>query len=354
VHWGATTQDILNTALALQINECWALFISQLRELIDMMAVMAEDHRHTVMAARTFGGHALPITYGFKIAVWLSSLLRHAERFEALRQRPLEGEFAGVAGTLASLEGNGLAVRKRLMEILALPEPQITWSAMRDRVFERVAVIVGLTSTLAKVMQDVSDLCSTEIGELAEPSAGGKDASSTLPFKANPVYCAMGIARATLAARHLDAVLEGGRQHQERSGEGLLEFQALPQVFIHAGECVTIVLKIFRGLKVFPDRMRVNLRLTYGVVLAERYMMALAPTLGRLAAHDLIHEMCRKAVESRTQLEDVLASTPEVTRHLDRQTITRLADPGGYLGGAQDMIDAVISGARTCGNGTSA
>jgi 3-carboxy-cis,cis-muconate cycloisomerase len=346
VHWGATTQDVVNTGLALQVNEAWDRFAEELRRIIERLIDLTESHRDTLMVARTFGGHALPITFGFKAAVWLSAVLRHAERIAGQRAQPMQGEFAGVAGTLASLGGRGLAVRKRLMELLKLPEPLITWSAMRDSPYERASILAGLTGTLAKIMQDVAELSSTEIGELAEPATGGKDSSSTLPFKANPILCARATSNATFVAQLTDAVLQAGRQRQERSGEGLLEFQALPSLFIHAEKCLAETILVLEGLEVFPQRMRSNLDITHGIILAECYMMALAPHLGRLQAHDLVHDACREAVERNVDLVEVLAETDAVTRHLNGEALARLADPRGYLGDAQPMIDAVLIAAR--------
>jgi 3-carboxy-cis,cis-muconate cycloisomerase len=346
VHWGATTQDILNTGLALQVNESWERFVALTARIVERLVIHVEAHRDTLMVARTFGGHALSITFGFKAAVWLSGMLRHAERIGALQRRPMEGEFAGVAGTLASLEEQGLLVRSRLMELLGLREPNITWGGMRDCVYERASVLAGLTGTLAKMAQDIAELSSTEIGELAEPATGGKDASSTLPFKANPILCARAAANATLVAQFTGTVLQAGRQREERSGEGLLEYQALPPLFIHSEKCLEESLQLLDGLQVFPGRMRTNVGLTFGVILAERYMMALAPFLGRLEAHDLIHDACREALNRHTQLSDILAQMPDVTCHLDPAQLRALADPRSYLGSAHRMIDAVLGAAR--------
>lgn len=344
VHWGATTQDVLNTALALQINEAFERLARDLRAAIGRLAVIASEHRETLMVARTFGGHALPITFGFKVAVWLSGLLRHAERLAALRRRPMDGELAGAAGTLASLGTHGLEVRRRFMQVLGLPVPLITWSGMRDCVVDRIMFLAALTGTLGKIVQDIAELASTEIGELAEPVSGGKDASSTLPFKSNPVYCAQTMSSASVVAQCLASVLQAMRQRQERSGEGLLEFESVPQAFIQAERCLSRFRLVIDDLRVFPERMRSNLSLTRGILLAERYMMALAPHLGRLAAHDLVHDACRQARDRGMDLGAVLTRMPDAARHLD---IAALGDPGTYLGGALTMTDEVLAAART-------
>lgn len=343
IHWGATTQDILNTALAIQINSALPHLDDSLLAIIHRLAALVREHRTTPMVARTFGGHALPITFGFKVAVWLSGLLRLREALASLRSRPLSGEFGGVAGTLASLEGRGLAVRARLMKLLGLPEPVISWASQRDRVVESTSFLASLCGALAKIAQDISDLAATELGELAEPVSGGKDTSSALPFKANPVYCAQVMSSASLVNEYAGAAVTAMRQHNERSGEGLLETEVVPRLFVHAERCLAKLLLVVRGLRVFPERMRENLGRTHGIILAERYMMALAPHLGRLRAHDLVHQACLRAVEGDENLGDVLGRLPDVTRHLDRQTLAHLGDPMTYLGNALEMIDAVIA-----------
>lgn len=343
VHWGTTTQDILNTVLALQVNESLAALDAQLHAIVARLAAIAREHRATLMVGRTFGGHALPITFGFKAAVWLSGMLRHAERMRGLRARPLEGEFAGVGGTLASLGDRGIEVRARLMRALGLAEAPITWASQRDRVVEVVFFLAGLTGSAGKIAQDVSELSGTDFGELAEPVSGGKDASSTLPFKANPIYCAHVMTSATLVGQCAASVLAAMRQREERSSEGMLEYESVPQAFLQAERCLGNLRTVLDGLQVFPERMRRNLSLTRGVLLAERYMMALAPHIGRLAAHDLVHDACEAAVGKGSDVGAVLAGMPEVTRHLDAAAMERLGDPAGYLGDAQKMIDAVLS-----------
>ena len=343
VHWGATTQDILNTALALQVNEALGTLQADLDAIIGRLATLAREHRMTVMAGRTFGGHALPITFGFKAAVWLSGQLRHRERLQALRARPLEGEFAGVGGTLASLGERGVEVRSLFMRKLGLPEPAITWASQRDRVAEIAGFLAVMAGSAGKIAQDVSELSGTDFGELAEPVSGGKDASSTLPFKANPIYCGHVMTAATLVAQHAASVLAAMRQREERSSEGMLEYEAVPQAFLQAARCLGNLRTVLDGLQVFPERMRRNLSLTRGVLMAERYMMALAPHLGRLAAHDLVHDACKAAVEQGTEVGAVLGAMPEVAKHFDARAMAELGDPASYLGTAMQMIDAVLA-----------
>ena len=346
VHWGATTQDIVNTALALQVGEALAGLQVRIEQLAQALATLVRAHGNSVMPGRTFGGHALPITFGFKAACWLSSVLRHFERVRAACAQGMPGEFGGAAGTLASLQGDGLVVRAAFMRRLGLRESTITWGAMRDEVFDRVALLAGVTNTLAKMAQDVSELASTEISELAEPQTGGKDTSSTLPLKSNPIQCAHIVGDATMVGQHAMTVLLAGRQHQERSGEGLLEMRVVGPAFVIAERCLDSAVSLMAGLQVFPARMRRNLDATHGVVLGERFMMALAPRLGRLQAHDLVHEACIAAVESGTPLNTVLAGMPAVRDVLSVTELHALADPTDYLGSAQELCAAVLQQAN--------
>ncbi len=343
VHWGATTQDILNTALALQVNEALASLQEELHAIIARLAALVREHRGTPMVGRTFGGHALPITFGFKAAVWLSGQLRHRARLKSLSSHPLEGEFAGVGGTLASLGDRGIEVRALFMQKLGLPEPSITWASQRDRVVEITGFLAGLAGSAGKIAQDISELSGTDFGELAEPVSGGKNASSTLPFKANPIYCGHVMTAATLVAQHAASVLAAMRQREERSSEGMLEYEAVPQAFVQAARCLGNLRTILDGLQVFPERMRRNLALTRGVLMAERYMMALAPHIGRLAAHDLVHDACKAAVEQGCEVGAVLGAMPEVEKHFDADAMAELGDPAGYLGTAAQMIDSVLA-----------
>lgn len=346
VHWGATTQDVVNTALALQINESFRVFLGYMTRIVAALREQAERHSGTLIAARTFGGHALPITFSFKLAVWLSSILRHHERIARATASRMPGEFAGVAGTLASLGHAGLLVRQKLMGLLDLDEPLITWASMRDEIFERVSLLAGLTNTLAKIAQDVAELSSTEIGELAEPNSGDKDTSSTLPFKSNPIICAQICVAASRVGLASHGLLQAGRQHQERSGEGLLEIQIVAPAFVEAERCVTKAITLLQGLLAFPKRMRANLDHTQGIILAERFMMELAPHFGRLRAHDVVHEACQAAVEKHCDVTTVLTDMPEIASRVSPGALRALGDPEGYLGSSEALTAAVLERAR--------
>jgi 3-carboxy-cis,cis-muconate cycloisomerase len=346
LHWGATTQDLLISTRARQVNEALGGIAAAVHSLTQRLAVLADTHRGTVMAGRGFGGHALPITFGLKCAHWLAPFVRHAQRLSALRSRPVDGEFGGAMGTLASLGDTGLEVQARLMRRLGLPVPLASASSARDAMCEALGLLALVCATAAKTAQDVAALTWTEIAELAEPTSGGKDTSSALPHKANPIFSWQAVTAAQQVRQAADAMLEAMRQEQERSGHGFIEARVVPEAFIAAERCLERLQRVLDGLQVDAGRMRRNLDLTGGLVVAEQVQMALAGPLGRLQAHDLMHAACQQAVRERRPLAEVLAADPVVACHLDRARIDALLDPAGYLGATPALIDRVLTAAR--------
>lgn len=345
VHWGATTQDLLISARARQIDEALAVIAETLRRGLLSLVGLARRYRDTPMVGRAFGGHALPITFGLKVANWLAPFVRHSRRLRELRARPVEGELGGAMGTLASMGNCGLEVQRRLMERLGLPLPLSTASSARDAVAESMLLLALLTASAAKVSQDIAQLTWTEIGELTEPVSGGRDTSSTLPQKSNPVYSWQAMAAATLVQQHASTTLSAMRQEQERSGHGFVEQRAVPEGFIEADCCLEKLTTVLDGLEVHAEQMHRNLQCTAGLVCAEAVQMALATHVGRLAAHDLMHSACVTSVTSGRELHQVLAGMPDVARHFDEATLRRLTDPTGYTGEAAKLTDRVLAAA---------
>lgn len=345
VHWGATTQDLLLSARARQINEALGTIAERVKRLISSLASLAERHRDTVMAGRAFGGHALPITFGLKVASWLACFVRHSRRLRDLRTRPIEGEFGGAMGTLASMGGSGLEVQRRLLERLGLPLPLSTASSIRDAVGEVMLFLALLTASAAKVAQDIAQLTWTEIGELSEPPSGGRDTSSTLPQKANPIYSWQAMTAATFVQQHASTMIVAMRQEQERSGHGLLETRIVPEGFIEAQRCLDKLIIVLEGLEIHSERMRRNLQSTGGLICAEAVQMALGGHVGRLAAHDLLHKACATSAANGVSLHQVLAAIPEVMRHFDDAALRQLTDPARYVGEAAKLTDRVLHAA---------
>jgi 3-carboxy-cis,cis-muconate cycloisomerase len=347
VHWGATTQDIMDTAAVLQIRAGLALIEEELSAVRGHLAELARRYRDTPMAGRTHLQHALPVTFGYKAAVWLAALDRHAERLSELRPRVLLVQFGGAAGTVASL-GNGdesLKTRAGLARELALRDPLITWHVARDGIAETVQVLALLLGSLGKIAFDVMLMSATEFGEAAEPFAAGRGSSSTMPQKRNPISCELILAATKVVRQQAGLVLDAMVADFERAtGPWHLEWVALPEAFGYAAGALHQARFMLGGLIVDAGRMAKNLAMTHGLIVAEAVMMGLAPHAGRNEAHDLVYDACRVAIESDRPLLDVLLETPAVADPLGPAKLRALTDPANYLGAAPVMVDRLLAG----------
>jgi 3-carboxy-cis,cis-muconate cycloisomerase len=344
VHWGATTQDIMDTATVLQLRDALALVDADLAAIETAAAGLARKHRATVMAGRTHLQHALPVTFGFKAAVWLSMIRRHRQRLGEMRPRLLVAQFSGAAGTLASLGDKGLAVQAALAAELGLAAPDITWHVARDTIAEAGAFLGLVTGSLAKIAVDVMLMMQTEIGEAFEPFVPGRGSSSTMPQKRNPISCEMILALSRVVRAQSSLLLDAmAADHERATGPWHIEWIALPEAFVAASGALYQARFMLEGLIVEPAAMRKNLDITGGLIVAEAVMMALAPHTGRGAAHDLVYACCRDALEARTPLIDQLSRRPEITAHFDQASLERLVDPANYLGTAREMVDRLLA-----------
>lgn len=344
LHWGATTQDIMDTAVILQVREGLALIEDRLSRLRTILRRLAKEHRDTVMAGRTHLQHALPVTFGYKAAVWLSSIDRHAERLEQLRERVLVGQFSGAAGTLASLGDSGLEVQAGLMEELNLKVPSITWHSARDNVAETVQFLALVNGSLAKIACDVSIMMMSEIGEVSEPFVRHRGASSTMPQKQNPVACELILASAKVVRQHAGLMLDAMVHDFERAtGPWHLEWFAVPESFGLTSGSLAQAEHMLDGLIIKKANMKRNLDASHGLIVSESVMMALAPFMGRKQAHDLVYLACREAVEKGQPLLDVLSRMSEVTDQLGMDKLVWLLDPANYVGTAPQMVDRMVA-----------
>jgi 3-carboxy-cis,cis-muconate cycloisomerase len=344
VHWGATTQDIMDTATVLQVRDALALVETDLDAIEKALAALTEKHRRTVMAGRTHLQHALPVTFGYKAAVWLGMVNRHRQRLTELKPRALVGQFAGAAGTLASLGDNGLAVHDALMEELGLGKPTVPWHVARDGLAETVSYLALVGGSLGKIAADVMLMMQTEVAEAFEPFVQGRGSSSTMPQKRNPISCELIVASAKIVRQNaglmLDAMLA---DHERATGPWHLEWVALPEAFIASSGALRQARFMLEGLIVDAGRMRRNLDLTGGLIVAEAVMMALAEHTGRQIAHDVVYAACRTALDKGTTLLAELERDGEVTKHLDKAQLAALTDPVNYLGSTDAMIDRALS-----------
>ena len=346
-HWGATTQDITDTATVLQIREALALVEGDLAAISNALADLARRYRDTPMVGRSNLQQAVPITFGFKMAEVLCAIERHRERLAQLRPRVLIGEFGGAAGTLASIQKGAMETQAALMKELGLAQPLIAWHTIRDSIAE-VGCFLGLVGgTLGKLAMDVKLMMQTEVGEVYEPFAPGRGSSSTMPQKRNPISCVYIHAAISVVRQHTAALLDAMVADHERStGPWEIEWIVLPEAFCLTAGALKQARFVASGLEVDARRMREVLDMTNGLVVSEAVMMGLGPHLGREYAHDLVYDLCRDAIRDKRPLADVLADNPEISRHLTRAEIDGLCDPANYLGQSAVMVDRVLASLR--------
>ncbi|EMT74349.1 hypothetical protein FOC4_g10002460 [Fusarium odoratissimum] len=330
IHWGATTQDIMDLASQLQIKDGIAIVERHLGETINTLESMSSKYRDTPMAGRTHLQHALPITFGYKCGVWLSGLRRHAERLQQIKERCLLVQFGGAAGTLASLgsSDDGIRVRKRLAAILGLKDPVITWHVARDTIAEVVNFLALIGGSLGKIALDLMIMSSNELNEVAEPFVPHRGASSTMPQKRNPISSEIILAQSKILRAQAGLVLD--------------EWAALPVAFISVVGSLFQTNFALSGLQVNAGAMKANLESTRGLIVAEAVMMKLAEFIGRQEAHEVVYGACVTAIEGNLSLIESLQKIEQVTKHLSTEQLTSLVDPTKYLGCCQLMVDELL------------
>ncbi|KIW09088.1 3-carboxy-cis,cis-muconate cycloisomerase [Verruconis gallopava] len=341
-HWGATTQDVTDTATVLQIRDTLQILQDAINDIVKSTRMLAGRHKETPMAARSNLQQAVPITYGFKLARLLATFYRHQQRLNELRERILVLEFSGAAGTLATLDkDNAMKCQKLLAEKLGLKVPAIAWHTERDNIAEFGAFLAMLTSTCAKFALDTKIQMSTEVGEVSEPYVPHRGSSSTMPQKRNPISCAY-ITSMNATVRQLSASLfEAMVEDFERStGPWEIEWVVLPQICTLSHATLMQTRNLIDGLEVHTDAMRKNLQLTHGAIVSEAVMMELGKTIGRQYAHDLVYDLCRRAQREDKALVDLLDEHPEV--NLTRDRLQQLCDPNNYLGLSVEMTEQVL------------
>ena len=342
IHWGATTQDIMDTASVLQLRDAWPILEKRLTGFATALRELAVKHRDTPMAGRTHGQQALPVTFGFKCAVWLAEVQRHQRRLQECRARVLVGQFSGAAGTLASLPEHGLAVQKRVMELLGIGVPPISWHSSRDGFAEFASVLGMIAATAGKVAHEIISLQRTELWEVEEPFKQGKVGSSTMPHKRNPMICeaAMGVAK--LVMHRVPMALEAMITEHERDWAcEQMEWAFLPEITIMTDGLLHMMGGVMRGLHVHPERMLKNLDQLGGLMQSEAVMLELGRKVGRQTAHDIVYECAMKSVEEQRPFRDLLNADATVRKHFSEADIQRLLDPLRYTGLAGQFVDRV-------------
>ena len=351
VHWGATSQDIVDTALVLQLREALARIETDLHATGGALAVQIAAHRSVIMVGRTWMQHALPITVGIKLAGWLDALTRHRERIAKVRRDIAVLQFGGAAGTLASLGTRGLDVSNALAAELGLAAPSLPWHAHRDRVPEVATTLGLLVGTLGKIARDMALMMQTEVGEAFEPAGAegsARGGSSAMPHKRNPVACAAILAAATRMPGLVSTMLAAMVQEHERAlGSWQAEWETLPEIVCLASGALARTREVVAGMTFDAARMRANLDLTHGLVMAEAITLALGERMGQLAAHERIAAACRRATDEGKALRAVLDEDAEIKALLPAAELDRLFDAAGYLGMAEQFVDRALAGWQT-------
>ena len=347
IHWGATTQDIIDTGLVLQMREGLRLIESDLDRIIKALSRLSHEHRKTVMAGRTFQQQAAPITFGYKTAVWLDEMLRHRERLPEIKRRSLVCQFGGAVGTLATLGEEGPDVRSKLSEKLELEEPAISWHTARDGWAELIHFLAMIGMTLSKIAAEIATLMRSEVDEVREPYHPGRGASSTMPQKRNPIAAPPVIAIGNRLRECVSSQLTAMMQEHERAvATQPLEWLIIPEAFILLSGALKHSRDTLENLDVDADQMCRNLNAGEGFLMAESVMMKLAPHTGRTKAHHLVSIAVERAVASGKILREELLNDPKVMEHLSESDVNHALEPGNYLGSTQVMIDAVLSKLR--------
>lgn len=347
VHWGATSQDVIDTAMMLQMCDGIDLLIAGLLDSCAACAELAEQHRHTPMAGRTLLQQALPITFGLKAARWLALATRQVQALRDHRRRTLAVQLGGAAGTLASLGDKGLQVVELLAAELQLPAPELPWHTERDRVAEIAATLGVVAGAMAKIASDIALLAQTEVGEVSEGTAPGKGGSSALPQKHNPVDATAAIASARLAIGIVPVILAAMTQEHERAiGGWQAEWAAIPQLFCYTASAVERVRSALADLQVDPVRMSANLNLTGGLIMAESLTMALAQHIGKPEAYRIVQTVCKQVTTSGKNLHQIALENEQVHHILSSADLDRVLDPTGYLGSTDTFINRALAAFR--------
>ena len=344
IHLGATTQDILDTALVLQLRAATTVIRRELVALARALAQRAKQYRDTPMAGRTHLQHAVPITFGFKCAVWTAPMISHIERLDQALRRGLVVEFGGAAGTLAALGNDGPSVVEALARELNLGVPLIAWHSIRDRIAE-IATVMGLISgSLAKFALDISLLMQTEVGEVSEPIGEGRGASSTMPQKRNPISSeyVMAAARGVQAAVPL-LLAAMASDHERSTGPWQSESLAIAQVLCLTGGALSHARSIGEGMVVDTERMRRNLELTSGAIMSEAVATRLTKSMGRVAAEAAVKRVVNRSIGEARSLAATLRDDPLLRPLLSDDELARLLDPAAYLGAAGIFVDRVVA-----------
>nr|WP_263314778.1 adenylosuccinate lyase [Mammaliicoccus sp. Marseille-Q6498] len=342
IHWGATTQDIMDTAVVLQIKDAQQIILNQLEAFLKLLIELADKYKDIVMPGRTHGQHALPVTLGYKIAIWADEIGEHIERLKEGQKRYLLGSFGGAAGTLASLGEIGTEVKSLFCRNLGLNEPTITWHVQRSGFAEFSNIIAMISSTVGKIANEIINLQRSEIGEIEEGHVDGQIGSSTMPHKRNPMVCEYVVGLTRLVQRNATLGLDAMVQEHERDMTfWTTEWSYIPQICIYASSQLDKMYKVLNNMIIHEDKMERNLYLLKGLIVSESLMLELGKHIGRQTAHDVIYEISMAAFEHDEKLLNVATKNKTIMEHLSEEKVKELLEPYSYIGLSQQFITKV-------------
>ncbi len=350
VHFGPTTQDIVDTGTILQLKEAHHIILRELKEIVKELAHLVKEHRTTLIVGRSHGMQALPTTFGFKLAVILSEVVRHIQRLSEVESRVFTGVLAGAVGTYASFGEKGIEIEALALEKLGLNTPEICWHSSRDRISEYASILGLISGTLGKVGNEFYNLMRTEVNELEEPFSAGKIGSSTMPHKRNPAALE-GLASLTRPIFHSVALIHESLivEHERDAMSWRAEWIALPEICIYLSAQLSIAKNIFKGLIVKPENMLKNLNLQGGLILSEKVMFELAKVIGKQTAHKLVYRISMDAIKKKKSFEEELFENEKVRAILSEEEIKELLKPENYIGLAPQKVDYVLENVRKLG-----
>jgi adenylosuccinate lyase len=344
IHYGATTQDIMDTGLVLQLKQAWPLIIRDLVASRTALADLALTHRSTVMVGRTHGQQALPLTFGYKCAVWVDEISRQLARCHEAEERIFTGNITGAVGTMASFGPKGPQMQELALGKLGLAAPNICWHSSRDRVCEVANLMTQIAGTFGKIAREIYALQQVEFGELAEPHHHGKVGSSTMPHKRNPATVELSIGLSRLIRAQQVAISDAVYQEHERYSALLrIELAAVPEMMIYTGALLAKMRGVVERLHVDPTRMRANLNMLGGLLLSEPVMLTLGEAIGKQTAHEVVYEIAMQAFENGTPFRDALLGDTRVSPHLNAAALDKILDPMAYIGESERIVDAVLA-----------
>ena len=351
VHWGASSQDMIDTALVLELRAAIDALTTDINRAIDGFTALAGRQRRTATVARISLQHALPMPFGLKVAGYAAALGRSRERLKRLRKEALVLQLGGTTGTLAALGDNGLKVMERLAALLELPSPEAPWHSHRDRLGEVAAAFGILAGTCGKIGRDMALLMQTEVGEAFEPAAPGRGGSSTMPHKRNPTLAAMALTAAALAPQLVATILAAEvQEHEGAPGGWQAEWPTFPALALVTSGGLGAVADLAQAIEVDPARLRANVDVTHGLIMAEAISFALAAKIGKPEADRIVEEASRQAAAEKRSLQNVLSDDPRVTAHIDGPALGRMFEPMSYQGSAQTFIDRLVGPMRIAAN----